>query len=142
LRRPRDRQAARPDPTFETMGSNKVRVSHLAESTFEGGGLRAHYEYRDLGVAEATAGRFGAHVIRTRNSEEISPAHYHTLEFQIIYILKGWVVFDYEGTGEVRLETGSCAYQPPGIRHAEVAHSADLEILEITMPAQFASIAL
>jgi len=55
----------------------------------------------------------------------------------MIYILKGWVVFDYEGAGEVRLVEGSCAYQPPGIRHAEIAHSDDLEILEITMPAEF-----
>ena len=31
----------------------------------------------------------------------------------------------------------SCVVQPPGIRHAELAHSDDLEMLEVTSPAQF-----
>jgi len=39
--------------------------------------------------------------------------------------------------GRVRLEPGSSVVQPPGIRHAELAHSADLEMLEITLPAHF-----
>lgn len=112
-------------------------VSHLATSRFESGGLRSHFEYRDLGIKAATGGRVGAHVIRVANAEGDSPSHAHTLEFQMIYILKGWVIFEYEGVGEVRLEEGSSAYQPPGIRHAEIAHSDDLEILEITMPAEF-----
>jgi len=112
-------------------------VSHRATSRFEAGGLRSHYEYRDLGMEAATSGMVGAHVIRVASVDATSPAHTHSLTFQMIYILKGWVVFDYDGVGEVRLEEGSCAYQPPGIRHAELAHSEDLEILEITMPAQF-----
>ena len=32
---------------------------------------------------------------------------------------------------------GSSAYQPPRVRHRELAHSDDLEILEITMPGAF-----
>ena len=117
--------------------ANRVVVSHLAASSFRSGGLRSHYEYRDLGIAAATGGRVGAHVIRVADAHATSPPHTHALAFQMIYILKGWVVFDYDGTGEVRLEEGSCAYQPAGIRHAEIAHSEDLEILEITMPAEF-----
>lgn len=39
-------------------------VSHAEGGAFAGGGLRAFFEYRDLGIAEATGGRFGAHVIR------------------------------------------------------------------------------
>jgi quercetin dioxygenase-like cupin family protein len=117
----------------------EFHVSHAATSPFEGNGLRAHYEYRDLGIAAATGGRVGAHVIRVREPHATSPEHTHELEFQMVYILKGWVTFDYEGVGEVRLEQGSCAYQPSGIRHAEIAHSDDVEILEITMPAEFAT---
>ena len=114
----------------------RFNVSHLDESSFEPG-LRPQYEYRDLGIREATGGRVGAHVIRVRDAHALSPEHVHDLEFQMIYVLKGWVVFWYEGAGEVRLEAGSCAHQPPGIRHTEIAHSDDLEILEITLPAQF-----
>jgi mannose-6-phosphate isomerase-like protein (cupin superfamily) len=47
------------------------------------------------------------------------------------------VIFEYEGQGEQVLRAGSCVLQPPGIRHREVRHSEDLELLEITAPAQF-----
>ena len=32
---------------------------------------------------------------------------------------------------------GSTVYQPPGIKHKEIDHSEDFEVLEITMPADF-----
>jgi mannose-6-phosphate isomerase-like protein (cupin superfamily) len=37
----------------------------------------------------------------------------------------------------VRLEAGSSVYQPPGIKHREVGHSGDLEMLEVVMPGEF-----
>ena len=58
----------------------------------------------------------------------------------MVYVLKGWVRFEYEGTGEVLLEAGSSVYQPPRIRHREIAHSDDLEMLEITAPAEFPTV--
>ena len=63
--------------------------------------------------------------------------HHHEVTFQMIYCLKGWIEFDYEGVGPVRLEPGSCVHQPPGIRHTELGHSDDLELLEIVMPGDF-----
>jgi len=56
---------------------------------------------------------------------------------QLVYILKGWAKIDYEGSREVLLEAGAFVHQPPGIRHVEIAHSEDVEILEITLPAEF-----
>jgi quercetin dioxygenase-like cupin family protein len=56
------------------------------------------------------------------------------------YVLKGWVKFAYEGVGEVLAVAGTCVNQPPGIRHAEIAHSDDLELIEITLPADFETI--
>lgn len=115
----------------------KFSVSHLRDSEYSGG-LRGFFEYRDLGIADATGGRVQAHVIRARpGGSEPGGAHYHRLDFQMVYVLKGWVKFDYEGVGTVRLEAGDCVHQPPGIRHAELEHSDDLEMLEITMPAEF-----
>jgi len=55
----------------------------------------------------------------------------------VVSHLKGGVRFRYEGAGEVLLQAGSSVCQPPGIRHVEIAHSDDLELLEITMPAGF-----
>jgi mannose-6-phosphate isomerase-like protein (cupin superfamily) len=56
-----------------------------------------------------------------------------------VYVLKGWIEFEYEGQGIVRLDAGSCVYQPPSIHHRELAHSDDVEMLEIVMPAGFAT---
>jgi quercetin dioxygenase-like cupin family protein len=114
-------------------------LSHAAGSDWDDG-LRGFFVYRDLRVAAATGGRVGAHVIRARGaSDEAGAPHRHALEFQLVYVLRGWVEFDYAGVGPVRLEAGSCVTQPPGIAHAELAHSGDLEMLEITLPAQFAT---
>ena len=115
-------------------------VSHAEGARFERG-LRSFFEYRDLGIARATEGRVVAHVIRAAHGTEFSSQpHLHQATFQLVYVLKGWVEFEYEGQGRVRLEAGSSVYQPPEIRHREIGHSADLELLEIVMPADFKTI--
>jgi quercetin dioxygenase-like cupin family protein len=112
-------------------------VSHAKDATFERG-LRSFYEYRDLGIQDATAGRVVAHVIRAAGgSDSSSQPHIHDTTFQLVYVLKGWIEFEYEGQGRVRLEAGSCVHQPPQIRHREVGHSEDVEMLEIVLPANF-----
>ena len=118
--------------------SQTFTISHADNSPFVGEGLRAFFEYRHMGIPEATNGKFGAHVIRAVPGEE-SPGewHSHDLDFQLVYVTKGWVVFEYEGEGEHMLREGSCVLQPPGIRHREVRHSDDMELLEITSPAEF-----
>jgi len=111
-------------------------VTHARDASFERG-LRSFFEYRDLGIAKATEGAVVAHVIRAGGSEFSSEPHLHRTTFQLVYVLAGWIEFEYEGQGRVRLEAGSCVHQPPGIRHREIAHSEDLEMLEIVMPAGF-----
>lgn len=115
-------------------------VSHAEGSKFERG-LRSFFEYRDLGIKDATEGRVDAHVIRAAAGTDFSSQpHIHKTTFQLVYILKGWIEFEYEGQqGVVRLEAGSCVYQPPEIRHREVGHSEDIEMLEVVLPAGFAT---
>ncbi|MFP6730651.1 MAG: cupin domain-containing protein [Alphaproteobacteria bacterium] len=116
----------------------RLSISHAADSTFEGGGLRGFFEYRDLGIRDATNGAASAHVIRAAPGKHASgEKHTHTLQFQMVYVLKGWVRFWYEGHGEVLLKAGSCVHQPPGILHQELEHSDDIEMIEITLPADF-----
>ncbi|MCZ0737333.1 cupin domain-containing protein [Phreatobacter sp. AB_2022a] len=113
-------------------------VAHAKDGEFKGQGLRNFFVYRDLGIAKATGGRVGAHVIKAvPGAHAGGDKHTHTLDFQLVYVLKGWVRFWYEGVGEVLLEPGSCVHQPPGIVHQEIAHSDDLELIEITLPAEF-----
>jgi len=119
------------------MSTHGFAASHARDAQFERG-LRAFFEYRDLGIKQATDGRVVAHVIRATGSSELSSQpHLHETQFQFVYVLKGWIEFEYEGQGVVRLEAGSSVYQPPQIRHRELGHSPDLELLEIVMPGDF-----
>jgi quercetin dioxygenase-like cupin family protein len=113
-------------------------VNHLRGSKFEKRGLRAYFEYRDLGIRRATKGKVVAHVIRARPGKAPHGEwHYHDVNVQFVYVLKGWVLFEYEGVGQVMMKAGSCFYQPPRIRHRELGHSRDIEMLEIVSPASF-----
>ena len=118
-------------------------VNHLGPDSFKPDGMRPFFEYRKLGLAELTNGRVGALVARARPGKHPdAPRHTHALDFQFIYVLKGWAIFEYEGYGEHKLVAGSTVYQPPGIKHREIAHSDDFEVLEITMPAEFETAAV
>lgn len=120
----------------------RFSVSHAESSEFRDDGLRAFFQYRDLGVRDATNGKVVAHVIRAKPGVPAQPQrHHHVVEFQMVYVLKGWIEFEYEGVGRVRLTAGSCVHQPPGIRHTELGHSDDLELIEIVLPADFATVA-
>lgn len=125
---------------MSTRNGQAFTVARADSGTFEGAGLRPFFEYRQLGIREATAGAYGAHVIRAVPGME-SPAewHSHDLTFQMVHVPRGWVVFEYEGEGDVTLREGSCVLQPPGIRHREVRYSDDLELIEIPSPAEFAT---
>ena len=117
---------------------SRLAVQHLDATRFKRRGLRAYFEYRDLGIERATRGRVIAHVIRARPGK--SPHgqwHRHDCQVQFVYVLKGSAVFEYEGVGRVTMRAGTCFYQPPNIRHREIRHSKDLQMIEIVAPATF-----
>ena len=104
-------------------------------------GLREFLEYRDLGIEKATHGQFRAHVIRVKQDSKgdhdlhTTGLHQHLLDFQMFYVMKGWIRFIYEGQGEYTFRAGDCCLQPAGIVHNELECSDDLEVLEIYSPA-------
>lgn len=114
-------------------------VSHLKEADFQTAGLRPYAQYRDLGVALATGGLCQAHVIRLVPpcTDEVRKRHAHDTELQLIYVLQGWVKNEFEGHGAQMMSKGSCWVQPPGIPHTVLDYSADCELLEIVVPADF-----
>ncbi len=115
-------------------------VALAEEARFEPQGLRSFFEYRDLGIEKATSGRYHAQVIRAREDcAQGTGAHRHGLDFQMVYVLKGWVDFEYQDQGRFRFGPGDSVLQPPGIRHELLACSDDLELLEITSPADFST---
>jgi len=118
--------------------TRRFAISHRAKSKFVRRGLRNYFEYRDLGIARATRGKVVAHVIRARPGKAPHGQwHRHDTDVQFVYVLKGSAVFEYEGVGRVTMKAGTCFYQPPGIRHREIRHSNDLELLEVVAPADF-----
>ena len=123
--------------------SGRLHVDHLKDAKFARRGLRSYFEYRDLGIRRATRGKVVAHVIRAR--PEKAPHgewHSHDCEVQFVYVLKGWALFEYEGVGRVLMKAGTCFYQPPNIRHREIRHSRNLEMIEVVAPASFRTRAL
>lgn len=117
----------------------RFTVSHLSQSKFLTDGLRAYARYRDLGIAKATNGLVQAHVIRLVPpcTDEVRQRHFHKVDFQMVYVLKGWMKNEFEGQGKQTMRAGSCWIQPPGIKHTVLDYSQDCEVLEIILPATF-----
>jgi quercetin dioxygenase-like cupin family protein len=127
---------ARPKQTFT--------ASHVSEEDFKEG-LRRYAKYRDLGISRATNGMVQAHVIRfvpPCRPEEVSKRHYHDVDFQMVYVLKGWIKTELDGQGEIVMRAGSCWIQPPRIEHVVLDYSDDCEVLEVILPADFKTVEL
>ena len=123
----------------------RIAISHHREEDFKADGLRTYAQYRDLGIADATHGLAQAHVIRLIgpcNPAEVSKLHFHDVEFQMVYVLKGWVKTYMEGQGETMMKEGSCWTQPPRIKHLIMDYSDDVELLEVIVPAEFKTVEL
>jgi hypothetical protein len=123
----------------------RIAISHHREEDFKADGLRTYAHYRDLGIAEASRGLAQAHVIRLIgpcNPAEVSKLHFHDVEFQMVYVLKGWVKTYMEGQGETLMKQGSAWTQPPRIKHLIMDYSDDVELLEVILPAEFKTVEL
>jgi hypothetical protein len=122
----------------------RFTASHFREEDFQTG-LRRYAAYRDLGISDATGGMVQAHVIRfvpPCRPEEVSKLHYHEVDFQMVYVLKGWIKSEFDGEGAIVMRTGSCWIQPPRIEHKVLDYSDDCEVLEIILPADFKTVEL
>jgi hypothetical protein len=123
----------------------RIAISHHREEDFVTNGLRTYAKYRDLGIAEASHGLAQAHVIRLIgpcNPAEVSKLHFHDVDFQMVYVLKGWVKTYMEGQGETLMKQGSAWTQPPRIKHLIMDYSDDVELLEVILPAEFKTVEL
>ena len=105
-------------------------------------GRRDFMTYRDLGVTEASEGKLRAQVMTiVKEMSEPTGWHYHACEGQFIYTLQGWVDLEFETGEKIRVSKGDSLYIPGGMRHNETATSDDLEILELSVPANMGTVA-
>jgi quercetin dioxygenase-like cupin family protein len=119
-----------------------IQFSHVkpGETDYRGEGLRDFFLYRDLGVAEATAGKVLAQLVKANLAPEKGTGwHRHEAEFHIVIMLKGWARFMYEDQ-ETLVAAGDCVHQRPGIVHYLFDYSPDMEYLEIVGPADFTTV--
>ena len=129
------------------MSNNKQKFNvNIADKAIYKDGLRDFLEYRDLGISEATDGDYRAHVLRVKKDckgdqdMHTTGFHKHLVNFQMYYVLKGWVKFVYEVEGEYTFRKGDCVLAPAAIKHNELSCSDDFEALEILAPADHKTI--
>lgn len=103
-------------------------------------GYRDWLKIRDLGLAAATRGQYDAWVTRANELGGSTGRHYHNYDFQIMYVIRGWVKMYYEGEGEFVLNAGDFVYHPPRRVHDFMEYSDDIEIFELVSPADHSAI--
>ena len=100
-------------------------------------GRRDFFTYRDLGVADGSAGTMRAQVMKaTQGLSEPTGWHYHECDGQFIYILKGWVELQFEDGRTLKVEQGDSLFIPGYLRHNEIRTSDEMEILEVSVPGE------
>jgi quercetin dioxygenase-like cupin family protein len=127
---------------FVMLAKTTIEFSHVkpGDTAFKSEGLRDFFQYRDLGIANATAGNVIAQLTRAQNAPEKGTGwHYHVADFHIVIMLKGWARFMYEDKNTL-VSAGDCVHQRPGIVHYLFDYSPDMEYLEIVGPADFKTI--
>ena len=119
-----------------------TKFSHVkpGDTEFRSDGLRDFFTYRDLGIADATAGKVIAQMVRANKAPEKGTGwHRHEAQFHIVIMTKGWAKFMYEDK-ETLVSAGDCVHQRPGIVHYLFDYSPDMEYLEIVGPADFTTV--
>jgi quercetin dioxygenase-like cupin family protein len=98
---------------------------------------RAGMQYCDL-VPDRVGGQLIASRIRIPGAGPVDDmVHHHHVTFQLIYVVRGAVRLVYEGQGEPFVMTaGDAVLQAPHIRHRVLESWDDLEVLEVSAPAE------
>jgi hypothetical protein len=142
--KPSKKSAVRVAPKAKARPKQRFNVNHFRAEDFRADGLRSYAQYRDLGMSKATNGLLQAHVIRLLppcDPAVVSKRHFHDVDLQMIYVLKGWMKGEYDGE-VVTMHAGAAWLQPPRIKHTVLDYSDDCELLEIIVPAEFDTVEL
>ena len=92
------------------------------------------FEHRDIGIAAATDGLAGVRVVR-RAGVSLSGASSHDGELLFLFVLEGTMTLGRHDGGPEPLSAGDAVVVPAGLTHWFADVSADLELLEVTLPA-------
>ena len=118
----------------------KLMKSFASESQFVPG-RRSFFQYRDLGVKEASNGR--ARAVQSNSiAALLDPTgwHYHLCDFQFLYVMKGYLTIEFDDGTVTTFGPGDSALIPGGVRHNEVYVSEDKELIEFSMPGEIGTV--
>ncbi|MFC5744649.1 hypothetical protein [Actinomadura rugatobispora] len=97
--------------------------------------------HRDLGLAAATGGLLKArHTRCSAEADGRTDWQFHDLDFQWFFVLNGEIGVRTEDGRNLTLGRGASAYQPPFWRHQITSVSGDYEAVEVTGPAEHATV--
>jgi quercetin dioxygenase-like cupin family protein len=123
-----------------TIGARKLAYAH-AKTAPLAPGRRSFFEYRDLGVTKATDGWMRAQMtIAKTGMTQPTGWHYHVCEGQFVYVVKGFVDLEFEDGQSLHCAAGDSIFIPGGLKHNEIRTSDDLEILEVSVPAEMGTV--
>jgi mannose-6-phosphate isomerase-like protein (cupin superfamily) len=111
-------------------------VRHVAAGAAYAPWRIAGWEFRDTGIASATRGLAGVRVARP-TARTASRWIVHDTEFSHLVVLAGAVTIEIEGGPIERLGDADSIAIPGGTRYRLVEPTADCELLDVTLPAEF-----
>jgi mannose-6-phosphate isomerase-like protein (cupin superfamily) len=119
-----------------TFGGQRFVRHQASAATWERWRLPG-FRCRDTGFAAATGGLAGVRVVRP-DGDDARPVLTdvaHGGELLLLYVLDGSLRLATAGGGTERLGPDDSVVIPPGLRHTLEPDGADLELLEVTLPA-------
>ncbi len=96
------------------------------------------FEARDTTIAANTRGAAGVKVFRPDGSGASDWAA-HDADIHFAFVMAGEVLLEGEGKEPFRLARGDAFVTPPGMRTRLSEASDDLEVIEVTLPGEFAT---
>ncbi len=93
--------------------------------------------YRDLLPGRLGGAVIASHIRIPTAGPVDDLVHFHDVGFQLIFCVRGWVRVVYEDQGPpFVLKAGDCVTQPPRIRHRVLEASENLQVIEVSAPAE------
>lgn len=94
------------------------------------------WQYRDTGIGAATDGLAAARVARPLDGVDATDWARHDAEFVFGFVLEGGLTLECEGRAPDQLATGDTVVLPAGLAYRFSQCSADLELLDVTLPGE------
>jgi quercetin dioxygenase-like cupin family protein len=129
---------ANPDRVFQ----GQRFVHHKAEEATWKPFRIPHLQSRDTTIAAHTSNVAGVHVVRAGDNEGTKVAKWskHTTDILFTFVMEGTMTLEGEGREPYPLEAGDAFVIPPDMKTRYADISADLELLEVSLPAAFDTI--